>query len=179
MNTNSSEPQTCNIEELTSDCTVNMNYRLNLYVKLFIAVFYTTATVNLFLKIISLFNFKYWLIHRLLFKPKSNEDDLCRQYDDSKSRLFRRHLESRIAENEKYWAENFLDLNLYNNSRAVLAAAPNQSAEAKYLNMETDNFLNEDEQKAIEMIDDALKRTPNSPVEANTNTFKAKKSNKN
>ena len=126
---------------------------------------------------LSLFNFKYWLMHRLLFKTKVNEDTLCKDYDDSRSRLFRRHLESKIAENERFWAENFLDLNLYGDNKQPQQQQQSEPDNNRYLNLEMENFLNEDERKAIEMIDNVLAR----PVETNTNTntFKAKKNNKN
>lgn len=115
-------------------------------------------------------------MHRLLFKTKVNEDTLCKDYDDSRSRLFRRHLESKIAENERFWAENFLDLNLYgDNKQPQQQQQQSEPDNNRYLNLEMENFLNEDERKAIEMIDNVLAR----PVETNTNTFKAKKNNKN
>lgn len=175
--TNSSNERPCNTNVSESNCLVNLNNELSFYVHLLVAIFYATATLTFFLKMISLFNFKYWLMHRLLFKTKVNEDTLCKDYDDSRSRLFRRHLESKIAENERFWAENFLDLNLYGDNKQPQQQQQPQPDNNRYLNLEMENFLNEDERKAIEMIDNVLAR----PVETNTNTntFKAKKNNKN
>lgn len=190
LNTNSNVKE-CNTEVKELDCLVNFNSQMDFYIKLLAVVFYTTATLNLFLKIISLFNFKYWLMHRLLFKTKKSEDDLYRQYNESKSRLFRRQLESRIAENEKYWAENFLDIDLYgagggdvgNEKPPPLPLSNPPNAESnRYLNLEMENFLGDEERKAIEMIDDALQKptaSTNQHLETtNINTFKTKKPNK-
>lgn len=175
----------CNETLASSDCLNALNSQLGFYVQLLMAIFYSTATVNLFLKIISLFNFKYWLMHRLVFKTKSKEDELYSQYNDSKSRLFRRRLESQIAENEKYWVENFqMDLNLRNEKQLsdgdLKMSGGDQTAavENRYLNVEAEHFLDEDEKLAIEMIDDAINKPSLNQQENEKNkynTFKAKK----
>lgn len=159
----------CNLDLASSDCVNGLNKQLDFYAHLLIIIFYTTATVNFFMKLISLFNFKYWLMHRVIFKSKSREDELCSQYNDSKSRLFRRQLESQIAENEKYWAENFLDLNLRssdennNNNNKPTGGKTLAADENRYLNVEMEYFLDEEEKRAIEMIDDAIKKPTTSP----------------
>jgi hypothetical protein len=66
---------------------------------------------------------------------------------------------------------------LYGDNKQPQQQQQPQPDNNRYLNLEMENFLNEDERKAIEMIDNVLAR----PVETNTNTntFKAKKNNKN
>jgi hypothetical protein len=200
---------TCQTSTAGNNCVTSLEDGLRHYLRLIISVLYATATLNLFLKLISLFNFKYWLVHCLLYKFKANEDQLCKEYDECRANMFRKKLEYKMEQSEEYWAENFLNINKLNSSskegdgfgtqesvssggggsdsndydnnllvkanEATKTLPVMDESNSRYLNYEMENFLNEEERRAIELIDEATNGhlSKSSSFANKTNTFKA------
>lgn len=156
-------------------CAQNFSDSTRFFYFILIILLYSTAIIKLFTQITLYFNFKYYLTYRLIKSFKKDDEDLLIEYNQCQTRLERKEIQNKLEQSRDYFADNFLNINtLEKNGKSCSNSSSYVNVNKPYEESE-ERYLNDEEQNAIDLIDQATTNDYDLPNTIKSNTFKINK----